>query len=93
MPVERLVVETWAQIVGVSARIGKPTIKIWKIIFHPLAELKPDPANPRRHDKKQIKQIAKHISLFGFNVPVFDAVKASGRVGTRGGRVLGPVDQ
>jgi DNA modification methylase len=41
-----------------------------EIIPQPLAELKPDPANPRRHSKKQIRQIAKSISVFGFNVPV-----------------------
>jgi ParB-like chromosome segregation protein Spo0J len=41
-----------------------------EIIPQPLAELKPDPANPRRHSKKQIRQIAKIISIFGFNVPV-----------------------
>jgi DNA modification methylase len=41
-----------------------------EIIPQPLAELKPDPANPRRHSKKQIRQIAKSISVFGFNMPV-----------------------
>src|ERR1700758_1651151 len=41
-----------------------------EIISYPLAELKPDPANPRRHSKKQIRQIAKSINVFGFNVPV-----------------------
>ena len=41
-----------------------------EIIFRSRAELKPDPANPRRHSKKQIKQIAKSIRVFGFNVPV-----------------------
>jgi hypothetical protein len=39
-----------------------------EIISYFLAELKPDPANP--HSKKQIRQIAKIISVFGFNVPV-----------------------
>jgi len=41
-----------------------------KIISRPRSELKPDLANPRQHSKKQIKQIAKSISTFGFNVPV-----------------------
>ena len=41
-----------------------------EIIFRPRAELKPDPANPRQHSRKQIQQIAKSISIFGFNVPV-----------------------
>jgi hypothetical protein len=33
-------------------------------------EIKPDPANPRRHSKKQIRQIAHSITVFGFNVPI-----------------------
>ena len=41
-----------------------------EIILRPRAELKPDPANPRRHSKKQIKQIAESIRVFGFNVPI-----------------------
>jgi DNA modification methylase len=41
-----------------------------EIISRPLAALKLDPANPRRYDKKQIQQIARNISVFGFNVPV-----------------------
>jgi DNA modification methylase len=41
-----------------------------EIIPQPLAELKPDAGNPRRHSKKQIRQIAKSISIFGFNVPM-----------------------
>jgi ParB-like chromosome segregation protein Spo0J len=35
-----------------------------------IGELKPDPANPRLHSKKQIRQIANSIEAFGFNVPV-----------------------
>ena len=42
----------------------------FEIIPQPLAELKPDAGNPRRHSKKQIRQIAKSISIFGFNVPM-----------------------
>ena len=41
-----------------------------KIIFRPRAELKPDLANPRQHSKKQIRQIAKSIKEFDFNVPI-----------------------
>jgi hypothetical protein len=29
-----------------------------------------DPGNPRRHSKKQIRQIAASIKTFGFNVPI-----------------------
>src|SRR6516225_8766402 len=41
-----------------------------KIIFRARAELKPDLANPRQHSKKQIRQIAKSIKEFDFNVPI-----------------------
>jgi DNA modification methylase len=56
-----------------------------EIICRPLAALKPDPANPRRHSKKQIQQIAKSISIFGFNVPVLvdaelDVIAGYGRL-------------
>jgi DNA modification methylase len=40
------------------------------VTYRRIAELKPDPANPRRHSKKQIRQIARSIEAFGFNVPV-----------------------
>ena len=40
------------------------------IIYPRIAELKPDPANPRHHTKKQIRQIADSIETFGFNVPI-----------------------
>ena len=41
-----------------------------KIVYRPIEQLKPDPANPRLHSKKQIRQIAKSIEAFGFNVPL-----------------------
>jgi len=40
------------------------------VISRPIGDLKPDAGNPRRHSQKQIKQIAKSIATFGFNVPV-----------------------
>jgi DNA modification methylase len=43
---------------------------ILNIVYRLLEELKPDPANPRHHTKKQIRQIADSIKLFGFNVPI-----------------------
>jgi DNA modification methylase len=49
-----------------SARRGEPL----KVIYRPIEELKLDPANPRLHSKKQIRQIANSIETFGFNVPV-----------------------
>jgi DNA modification methylase len=40
------------------------------IVYRPIGQLKLDPANPRRHSKKQVRQIANSIELFGFNVPI-----------------------
>ena len=41
-----------------------------KVIYRRIGELKPDPANPRRHTIKQVRQIADSIKAFGFNVPI-----------------------
>jgi DNA modification methylase len=57
-----------------------------EIICRPLAALKPDSANPRRHSKKQLQQIAKSISIFGFNVPIL--VDREGNVIAGHGRLL-----
>jgi DNA modification methylase len=40
------------------------------IVYRRIDELKPDPSNPRRHARKQVRQIAHSITEFGFNVPV-----------------------
>jgi ParB-like chromosome segregation protein Spo0J len=44
--------------------------KLLKIVYRSVEELKPDPANPRHHSKKQIRQIASSIEAFDFNVPI-----------------------
>jgi DNA modification methylase len=36
----------------------------------PIGALKPDPKNPRHHNEKQIRSIAKSITAFGFNAPI-----------------------
>ena len=41
-----------------------------KIIYRSIEDLTPDPANPRRHSEKQIRQIAASIEEFGFVVPI-----------------------
>src|SRR5262249_11018751 len=41
-----------------------------KIIYRPVGGLKPDPANPRLHSKKHVRQITKSVRTFGFGVPV-----------------------
>jgi DNA modification methylase len=40
------------------------------IVYHRIETLKLDPANPRLHSKKQIRQIARSMRTFGFIVPV-----------------------
>jgi ParB-like nuclease family protein len=40
------------------------------IVYRNVGELKIDPRNPRRHSKKQVKQIARSIQTFGFTVPL-----------------------
>ena len=36
----------------------------------PIAALKTDPRNPRQHSDRQVRQIARSIASFGFNVPI-----------------------
>jgi ParB-like chromosome segregation protein Spo0J len=40
------------------------------IVYRATDALIPDPANPRCHSRKQIRQIAESIRVFGFNVPI-----------------------
>lgn len=56
------------------------------IVYRPIKDLKLNSKNPRRHDKRQIKQIAQSIRAFRFNVPVL--VDATGEVVAGHGRVL-----
>jgi ParB-like nuclease domain len=44
--------------------------KLLKVIYRSVEDLKLDPANPRLHTKKQIRQIANSVKVFGFNVPI-----------------------
>jgi DNA modification methylase len=48
-------------------------------------ELKLNPRNPRRHDRRQIRQVARSIEAFGFNVPVL--VDRNDRIVAGHGRV------
>jgi hypothetical protein len=54
--------------------------------YLPTAALKADPRNPRRHTPRQIRQIARSIQSFGFNVPVL--VDATLKVVAGHGRLL-----
>ena len=42
----------------------------FRVIYRPIHQLKPNPLNPRAHSPRQIRQIARSIEAFGFNVPV-----------------------
>ena len=44
--------------------------KCLEILYRPIDELKPDPANPRQHSEKQIRQIGDSLKAFDFVVPV-----------------------
>ena len=50
-----------------SRSTPNPTLNI---VYRRIEELRPDPANPRRHTKKQIRQVGKSLKTFGFNVPI-----------------------
>src|SRR5690242_16237979 len=40
------------------------------IVYRPIKMLKANSHNPRLHSQKQLRQLAKSIEKFGFNVPV-----------------------
>ncbi|MGZ3159566.1 MAG: site-specific DNA-methyltransferase [Burkholderiaceae bacterium] len=52
----------------------------------PVSCLHPDPRNPRLHSKRQLKQIARSIQSFGFNVPIL--IDRSDRIVAGHGRYL-----
>src|SRR5215472_18549680 len=54
-------------------RCSEPSSKLilnLKVVYLPIDKLSSDPANPRVHSKKQIRQIANSIETFGLNVPI-----------------------
>jgi DNA modification methylase len=57
-----------------------------KIVFRQIADLKPDPRNPRAHSPRQVRQIARSIDSFGLNVPVL--IDGSGKVLAGHGRIM-----
>ena len=56
------------------------------IIYMPVSALAPDPSNARVHARKQIRQIARSIDSFGFNVPIL--IDAATNVVAGHGRLL-----
>jgi DNA modification methylase len=57
-----------------------------QITHRRVESLQPDPRNARIHSKKQVKQIARSIEAFGFNVPIL--VDRVGKVIAGHGRLL-----
>jgi DNA modification methylase len=41
-----------------------------QLTFLPPSDLRPDPRNPRKHNRAQIQAIARSIAAFGFNAPI-----------------------
>lgn len=41
-----------------------------RLLLLPIADLRPDPCNPRRHSRQQVRAIARSMTAFGFNAPV-----------------------
>jgi DNA modification methylase len=56
------------------------------IVYRLITDLKPDSHNPRRHSRKQIRQIANAIKVFGFIIPI--VIDRNGRVICGHGRLL-----
>ncbi|MHB8381592.1 MAG: site-specific DNA-methyltransferase [Candidatus Binataceae bacterium] len=56
------------------------------IVYQPIADLELDPRNPRAHSPRQVRQIARSIEAFGFNVPVL--VDGRSKIIAGHGRVL-----
>src|SRR5713226_8729849 len=78
---------------AIRARAGDPQSKKVtdranraEVVYTPVAELKLDLRNPRQHSPQQIRQIARSIEAFGFNVPVL--VDAERKIIAGHGRVL-----
>jgi len=69
-----------------AADSGPPLAVVWRRI----EALRPDPANPRSHSPRQIRQLARSIGAFGFNVPIL--VDRTLRIVAGHGRLLAAQD-
>jgi len=61
------------------------------IVYRKIADLKLDPRNPRIHNRRQRRQIARSIRQFGFVVPIL--IRADGEVIAGHGRIEGAVEE
>lgn len=57
-----------------------------EVVYLAITELELDPKNPRMHAPRQVRQIARSIEAFGFNVPVL--IDAKRKVIAGHGRIL-----
>lgn len=71
---------------GCTAEETDATNHSLSVVYRPVADLRLDASNPRFHTMKQIRQIARSIKAFGFNVPVL--VNPHGQLITGHGRLL-----
>jgi DNA modification methylase len=55
---------------NVTTSTGDGTRRRIVVVYRPVSALKLDPHNPRVHSARQIRQIARSVEAFGFNVPV-----------------------
>ena len=57
-----------------GTRTGESTSRrvkdIGRLTLVPVAALRPDPRNPRKHSRVQVRAIARSIEAFGFNAPI-----------------------
>ena len=65
---------------------SRPTLPDLRIETVPLADLRPHARNARRHNKKQVRQLARSIEAFGFTNPILvssdlQILAGHGRVG------------
>lgn len=67
------------------AAIDRAALRI-AMTYRSTSTLTLDPRNPRHHDRRQIRQIARSIEAFGFNVPIL--VDADRKVIAGHGRLL-----
>jgi DNA modification methylase len=68
-----------------SNRGGGPNRRL-VVTYQSIAAFKLNPKNPRRHTRRQIRQIARSIETFGFNVPLL--TRANGELVAGHGRWL-----
>lgn len=58
---------------GEAVAISEATLR--KVFLCPIAHISPDPRNPRKHNRTQIRAIAQSIKTFGFTQPILLDVK------------------